>query len=210
MSPAHPKILGTHTGHWPDETHCARCAQSLAQALRAQPLARAPFIVELQGPLGAGKTSFARHLLHALGVRGRVKSPTYALMESYRSDLGAPAAGALQATPCAVEIAHFDFYRLHEAQEWEDAGFRDPFAAPGLKLVEWAEQARGLLPEPDLRIILDPDPAPDAPDRRQVCIQALSAAGQRTMADGFAVDPVGLAGVGGTDAAKPDKTADPA
>ena len=98
--------------------------------------------VELHGPLGAGKTTFARHLLRALGVAGRVKSPTYAVMEPYELPGGA--------------VWHFDFYRFNDAQEWEDAGFRDVFASRGLKLAEWPEKAAGLLPEPDLRITIEP------------------------------------------------------
>ena len=79
-------------------------------------------MVTLEGDLGAGKTTFTRHLLQALGVQGRIKSPTYAVMESY--DVGWP-------------VAHFDFYRFSDPQEWEDAGFRDVFASPGLKVCEW-------------------------------------------------------------------------
>ena len=102
--------------------------------------------LELHGPLGAGKTTFARHLLHALGVQGRVKSPTYAVMEPYELER--------DGTPFA--IWHFDFYRFDDPQEWEDAGFRDVFASRGLKLAEWPEKAEGLLPEADLRIHIEP------------------------------------------------------
>lgn len=83
-----------------------------------------------------------RHLLRALGVGGRVKSPTYALMEPY----ALPALGP-QATGW-----HFDFYRFDDPQEWEDAGFRDIFAADGLKLAEWPGKAEGRLPVADLQI----------------------------------------------------------
>ena len=98
--------------------------------------------VELEGPLGAGKTTFVRHLLHALGVEGRIKSPTYAVVETYELDHAA--------------ISHFDFYRFDDPHEWEDAGLRDLFGAPGLKLVEWAEKAEPLLPVPDLRVTITP------------------------------------------------------
>jgi len=83
-----------------------------------------------------------RHLLHALGVEGRIKSPTYAVVETYELD--------------HVAISHFDFYRFDDPQEWEDAGLRDLFGAPGLKLVEWAEKAEPLLPVPDLRVTITP------------------------------------------------------
>jgi tRNA threonylcarbamoyladenosine biosynthesis protein TsaE len=83
-----------------------------------------------------------RHLLHAMGVEGRIKSPTYAVVETYELP--------------ALAISHFDFYRFDDPQEWEDAGLRDLFGAPGLKLVEWAEKAQPLLPVPDLRVTLTP------------------------------------------------------
>lgn len=123
--------------HWPAEADCAAAAVALA----ALPPLRDAY-VELHGPLGAGKTTFARHLLHALGVPGRVKSPTYSVMEPYE--------------PPGLPVWHFDFYRFDDPQEWEDAGFRDVFASPGLKLAEWPEKAEGLVPEPDLAIRIEP------------------------------------------------------
>lgn len=134
-------ILGSRQQRWPDEAACAAAADALAGhgALRNA-------YIELHGPLGAGKTTFARHLLRALGVRGHVKSPTYALMEPYQT---AAHGGRLA-------ISHFDFYRFDDPREWEDAGFRDVFASPGLKLVEWPEKAEQFLPPPDLRIAIEP------------------------------------------------------
>jgi len=140
-------ILETRTQQWADEAACAASARALA---RHAGLRNA--FIELCGPLGAGKTTFVRHLLHALGVTGRVKSPTYALMESYELH-AADAGNALQP---AWQVRHFDFYRFQDPQEWEDAGFRELFASPGLKLVEWPQQAAGLLPPCDLRIELEP------------------------------------------------------
>src|SRR6195952_5024664 len=133
----HPPILGTSQATWSDEAACASSARNLA---RSNALREA--FVELEGPLGAGKTTFVRHLLHAMGVEGRIKSPTYAVVETYELDHAA--------------ISHFDFYRFDDPQEWEDAGLRDLFAAPGLKLVEWAEKAQPLLPVPDLRVTIAP------------------------------------------------------
>lgn len=122
---------------WADEGDC----EAFARTLASLPELRDAF-VELDGPLGAGKTTFTRHLLRALGVQGRIKSPTYALMEPYAL-LG-------------LAISHFDFYRFEDPREWEDAGLRDVFAAPGLKIAEWAERAAPVLPVPDLRIVIDP------------------------------------------------------
>lgn len=128
-------ILGTSTQHWAGEADCKAAAQALAQ----RPALRNAFI-ELHGTLGAGKTTFTRHLLQGLGVPGRIKSPTYAVLESYEVD--------------GLAISHFDFYRFKDPQEFEDAGFRDVFARPGLKVAEWPEQARGLLPVADLQVEL--------------------------------------------------------
>lgn len=118
-------------------------------------------IIELRGTLGAGKTTFTRHLLRALGVPGRIKSPSYAVVEPHEGEGGLP-------------IWHFDFYRFNDPQEWEDAGFRDLFGSAGLKLVEWPDQAAGLLPEPDLRLKLTPLDE----DRRRVEVEAGTAQGR--------------------------------
>ena len=120
-------------------------------------------IVELRGPLGAGKTTFVRHLLQALGVQGRVKSPTYAVMEPYELAGG--------------DVWHFDFFRFDDPQEWQDAGFRDVYASRGLKIAEWPEKAAGLLPAPDLCIAIEFAGDPDAEDDRAVSLQAYSARG---------------------------------
>jgi len=85
-----------------------------------------------------------RHLLHALGIAGRIKSPTYAVVESYSLPEQLP----------PLNIWHFDFYRFNDPQEWEDAGFRDIFASEGLKLAEWPKQAGALLPVPDVEMHL--------------------------------------------------------
>ena len=108
----------------------------------------------LEGDLGAGKTTWVRHLLRALGVHGRIKSPTYAVVEPYQVDAGA--------------IWHFDFYRFSDPREWEDAGFRDIFASPGLKLCEWPQHAHGIMPTPDLELHV----TVDAQEHRHVTLTA--------------------------------------
>ncbi|MFY9510228.1 MAG: tRNA (adenosine(37)-N6)-threonylcarbamoyltransferase complex ATPase subunit type 1 TsaE [Rubrivivax sp.] len=154
MLPTHATILASRHLRWPDEAACARWASALA----LQPGLKSAFI-ELHGPLGAGKTTFVRHLLRALGVQGRIKSPTYAVVEPH-------------ALP-GLTVSHFDFYRFDDAREWEDAGFRDVFAAPGLKLAEWPEKAAAVLPRADLRLTLEPL----ADDSREVTIEALTPLG---------------------------------
>ena len=143
---------------WSDESAC----EATARLLASRPGIRSASI-ELQGCLGAGKTTFARHLLRALGVTGSIKSPSYALMEPY-------AAPGLSAW-------HFDFYRFNDPHEWEDAGFRDLFAETGLKLVEWPEKASGLLPSADLRIELEPMEN----DQRRVSFDAFTALGRELL-----------------------------
>ena len=142
--------------HWANEAACEAWARQLA----GQPGTTQAYI-ELVGPLGAGKTTFVRHLLRALGVAGRIKSPTYTVMEPYTLADGS-------------EAAHFDFYRFTDPREWLDAGFRDVFARPGLKIAEWPDQVAGLLPRPDLRLLIEPGDD----DQRRVRVEALTPLGQ--------------------------------
>ncbi len=127
--------------HWADEADTAAFATRLASHWRQHP-EQADLLVLLHGDLGAGKTTLVRHLLRGLGVSGRIKSPTYAVVEPYE-------------TACA-KAWHFDFYRFNDPQEWEDAGLRDIFASPGLKLVEWPDKAAGMLPPADWVLWLHP------------------------------------------------------
>lgn len=96
--------------------------------------------VFLSGELGAGKTTLVRGLLRELGFEGRVKSPTYTLVESY--------------VVSKLHLYHFDFYRFTDPEEWEAAGFRDLFDNTNICLVEWPERALSLLPTADLSIRL--------------------------------------------------------
>lgn len=123
---------------WPTE----EVTRAFAAELACRP-ALADAFIELHGDLGAGKTTFVRHLLRALGIGGRIKSPTYAVMEPH----DAP----------SFAVYHFDFYRFGDPREWEDAGFRDVFSGPGLKLAEWPEKAAALLPPADLVMRIEAD-----------------------------------------------------
>ena len=115
--------------------------------------------VYLEGGLGAGKTTLVRGLLRALGYAGRVKSPTYTLVESYAFS--------------GFIVYHYDLYRLHDPREWEDAGFRDDVRDDALRLLEWPEKGRGRLPPADLRITLE-----WSGDARRARIAALSEKGK--------------------------------
>lgn len=150
---------------WHDEGDTLAFAQKLA----AHPGIADAFI-ELQGDLGAGKTSFARHLLRSLGVQGRIKSPTYAVVEPY----SLPSVGL---SP-SLDIWHFDFYRFNDPREWEDAGFRELFASSGLKLAEWADKARAVLPLADLLIHIEAQ----EDDSRRVSLTAHTPKGMELLA----------------------------
>lgn len=143
---------------WPDEQATAGFAQQLAASLVHQQT-ELNACITLDGELGAGKTTFVRHLLQALGVTGRVKSPTYAVVEPYEVDAG--------------HVWHFDFYRFNDPQEWEDAGFRDIFASVGLKLCEWPTHAQGMLPTPDIAMRISVDDEV----QRQVTLESLTNSG---------------------------------
>ena len=152
-APAAP-AASTRQATWHSEDDTATFARQLA----AQPLADA--FITLHGDLGAGKTTLVRHLLRALGVEGRIKSPTYAVVEAHE-------------TPGGLAIWHFDFYRFSDPREWEDAGFRDIFASAGLKLAEWPQKAAALIPAADIAIDIE---ALDDTVRR-VTLQAHTARG---------------------------------
>jgi tRNA threonylcarbamoyladenosine biosynthesis protein TsaE len=96
--------------------------------------------LHLRGELGTGKTTLVRGLLRALGYQGRVKSPTYTLVEPYE-DL-------------RLNLYHFDFYRFKDRSEWLSSGFREHFNPESLCIVEWPERAGDLIARPDLEIAL--------------------------------------------------------
>lgn len=113
----------------PDDT------DALGQALaRHLPDGRA--VMYLDGDLGAGKTTTARALLHALGVTGAVRSPTYTLIERYDSPKG--------------EIAHLDLYRIADPEELEYLALDELAERARLWLIEWPQRGKGALPAPDL------------------------------------------------------------
>ncbi|MCQ9615846.1 tRNA (adenosine(37)-N6)-threonylcarbamoyltransferase complex ATPase subunit type 1 TsaE [Paenalcaligenes niemegkensis] len=97
--------------------------------------------IHLEGDLGAGKTSFTRAFLRKAGVTERIKSPSYALIESYNLS--------------SLNAYHLDFYRFSDSREWLDAGFRDILQENAVVLIEWPEKAGKLLPLADLTIKLD-------------------------------------------------------
>ena len=160
----------TLSRHLTDESATQALAVQLAAALAALLPNSAGISISFRGQLGAGKTTFIRYLLQALGITGRIKSPTYALVESYEA--------------ANFPIWHFDFYRLSAAEEWEDAGFRDIFASQGLRLVEWPEQLPATLVHYDLHLQLalaDTTGRDAEPPARLLELQANSAVGQQLL-----------------------------
>ncbi|GHD65768.1 tRNA (adenosine(37)-N6)-threonylcarbamoyltransferase complex ATPase subunit type 1 TsaE [Jeongeupia chitinilytica] len=120
-------------------------------------------VIFLEGDLGAGKTTLTRGILRGLGFTGRVKSPTYTLVEPY--------------TVSNLYLYHFDLYRFSDPSEWEDAGFRDYFNRDSVCLIEWADKAEGLLPAPDWLIRLEPEA-----DGRRLHLTALTQNGTQCLA----------------------------
>ena len=104
-------------------------AATLAFASRFADSLQAPCSVALIGDLGAGKTTFVRGVLRALGVTGPIKSPTYALVESYNTDRG--------------EVHHLDAYRIENLEDFEARGGFEYFAAPSIRFVEWPQRLYG-------------------------------------------------------------------
>jgi tRNA threonylcarbamoyladenosine biosynthesis protein TsaE len=124
--------------HLRDEADTAALGAALARAILPG------MAIYLHGDLGAGKTALTRALLHAAGHTGKVKSPTYTLSEPYQITLEGR----------AVELIHFDLYRMSSPEEFLDAGFREDFNGDKICIVEWPEKAEQVLPPADLNIFL--------------------------------------------------------
>ena len=118
--------------------------------------------IYLRGDLGTGKTTLVRGFLRARGYAGKVKSPTYTLVEPYEL--------------AGVDIFHFDLYRMNHADELAYIGYRDYFGAQSIILLEWPEKADELLASPDLLVIIHM-----ADQGRQLEIQGQSATGQKLL-----------------------------
>jgi tRNA threonylcarbamoyladenosine biosynthesis protein TsaE len=133
----------------------------LAAALAG--LLEAPLVIYLEGDLGSGKTTFTRALVQALGYPGRVKSPTYGLLEHYATD--------------RFQVLHLDLYRIEKTGEIEFLGIEDLFDERTVLMIEWPERGTGELPDADLVIHFDHQGA-----RRKLQVEGHSASGRSLLA----------------------------
>jgi tRNA threonylcarbamoyladenosine biosynthesis protein TsaE len=169
-TPPSADVLLERTTTLADEAATAEFGERFAQALeavRSEPRkgghAFKGLQVQLIGDLGAGKTTLVRATLRALGHAGRVRSPTYTLVEPYTvGDAGRELA-----------LYHFDLYRFNDPAEWADAGFREYFDSGAICLVEWPQRAGALLGVPDLVFSLEVDG-----DGRRLTARAYSESGK--------------------------------
>jgi tRNA threonylcarbamoyladenosine biosynthesis protein TsaE len=181
-------VRSSHHLKLSDEASTEALAGRVAAQLVKEVRPSAPGVVFfLSGSLGAGKTTWVRGLLRALGHQGRVRSPSFTIMEPYTLD--------------SIQIYHFDFYRFTASEEWREAGFDELIGAPGsVSLIEWPEMAKQSLAPPDVWMKLaiqsedankgerasevvsatDNDEAPSLP--RVLDIQTLSPVGENLIA----------------------------
>lgn len=137
-----------------DDTSTLELGASVAR------LCRPPLVIHLRGDLGAGKTTFARGFIRALGHSGRVKSPTFSLQESYIVE--------------NTKLFHFDLYRIQDPGELEFIGIRDAAGeADSICLIEWPERGEGAIPKADIEVAFR-----HAGDGRHVDFRARSAEGR--------------------------------
>ena len=126
---------GTRSIFLPDESATLELGRRLASVIEPG------LYIALSGNIGTGKTTLTRGMLRGLGYPGKVKSPTYTLVELYNLS--------------RIDLYHFDLYRFNDPQEWLDAGFRDYFQPCNMCVVEWPERAQELLPTADLQVALN-------------------------------------------------------
>lgn len=117
-----------NTIYLPDEKSGAAFGEQLIGAVLAHLPADRAFVINLSGPLGAGKTTIARAMLRGAGIVGQIRSPTYTLVECYE-------------TPANIQFVHIDLYRINDKADAAGLGLREYDAAQTIWLVEWPERA---------------------------------------------------------------------
>ena len=141
----------------PDEAATAALGGALADVFARS--GASDMVVYLEGDLGSGKTTLVRGLLKAAGYSGKVRSPTYTLVELYAIS--------------RLNFYHFDFYRFEQPEEYLDAGLDEYFQGSGICLVEWPDKAGAYLPTADLCVRLA-----FAQDGRELAMRAQSDKGR--------------------------------
>jgi tRNA threonylcarbamoyladenosine biosynthesis protein TsaE len=147
-----------------DSLHRSDVAATEAAGARLAGALRPGIVITLSGDLGAGKTTLVRGCLRALGWTGPVKSPSYTLVEDY--------------TFSSLYFYHFDFYRFADPIEWETAGLAECFRDDAACVVEWPERVCGLLPLPDLALVLT-HPADASAPGRELALASYTESGDR-------------------------------
>lgn len=97
-------------------------------------------VVALSGELGSGKTIIAKGIARGVGIDDDITSPTFTLLEVYGG---------------AIPLYHFDLYRIESAAEFTCLGFEEYWEGDGISVVEWAERAKGLLPECAIQVTIE-------------------------------------------------------
>lgn len=143
--------------HIPSEAAMLATGRSLAASIENGA------VIFLYGPLGAGKTTFTRGFLQGLGFHGKVKSPTYTIVEPYEVE--------------GRQVFHFDFYRISHAQELSHIGLQEYFVPSSICIVEWPEKGFPILPQPDLACYID-----FATVGREINLQSHSERGDKSFA----------------------------
>jgi tRNA threonylcarbamoyladenosine biosynthesis protein TsaE len=149
-TPERMQAIGAALGHAIDETIVATDA---------------PFVIALEGELGAGKTTLVSGILRAYGITGPVRSPTYTLIEPYEA--------------VGKQLYHLDLYRLVDPQEVEPLGIRELLDARSVLLIEWPSKAVGALPAFELAIEIDYPPSGQS--GRTLTLRAISSSGHNVM-----------------------------
>ena len=143
-----------------DESETCELGKSLARVLEKG------LKIYLHGDLGTGKTTMTRALLKEAGHKGKVKSPTYTLVEPY----------VIVLYGHSVDLLHFDLYRMGCPEEFLEAGFRDHFNEETVCLIEWAEKADSALPAADIDVSFEL-----SGDGRTVILQSVSEKGSHCL-----------------------------
>ena len=138
-------------------------ASMIALATRCSTCLMAPLLLTFKGDIGAGKTTFIRAMLRALGITGAIKSPTFSLVETYRHN--------------DLLIHHFDLYRIQDEAELEYLGFRDFFSDEAICCIEWPERSSFCLGKADLACSFSMEGS-----GRRLDFNALTASGKNVLA----------------------------